>query len=33
MQLGMPRLDDLTREQVAQLFAFIRNGARKARKP
>jgi len=30
MPMGMPRFDDLTREQVAQLFSFIRNGARKA---
>ncbi len=30
IQMGMPRFDDLTRDQVAQLFAFIRNGARKA---
>ena len=30
IQMGMPRFDELTREQVAQLFAFIRNGARKA---
>ena len=29
IQMGMPRFDDLTREQMAQLFAFIRNGARK----
>jgi quinohemoprotein ethanol dehydrogenase len=30
MQMGMPRFDDLNREQIAQLFSYIRNGARKA---
>ena len=30
IQLGMPRFDDLTRQDIADLFAYIRTGARKA---
>jgi quinohemoprotein ethanol dehydrogenase len=30
LQAGMPRFDDLSREQVMQLYAYVRQGAREA---